>query len=86
MPSAANLEYYIEIVREKYVLRKMIQTCTGVVGRVYEHEGEVDGLLDEVERDVLRISEERVEAQTLTIKADPKKSRNNCIFFLSCSC
>ena len=49
VPSAANLEYYIEIVREKYVLRKMIQTCTGVVGRVYEHEGKVDGLLDEDE-------------------------------------
>ena len=34
-----------------------------MVGRVYEHEGEVDALLDEVERDILRISEERVEAQ-----------------------
>jgi hypothetical protein len=28
----------------------MIRTCTDVVGRVYEHEGEVDSLLDEVER------------------------------------
>jgi len=46
----------------------MIQTCTGVVGRVYEHEGQVDELLDEVERDVLRISEERVEPSTRTIK------------------
>ncbi|MBM3831751.1 MAG: replicative DNA helicase [Verrucomicrobia bacterium] len=68
VPSAANLEYYVEIVREKYLLRKMIHTCTAVVGRVYEHEGEVDGLLDEVERDVLRISEERVEAASRTIK------------------
>ncbi len=68
VPSAANLEYYIEIVREKYLLRKMIQTCTGVVARVYEHEGEVDSLLDEVERDVLRISEERVETTSRTIK------------------
>ncbi|MCI0535240.1 MAG: replicative DNA helicase [Verrucomicrobiales bacterium] len=68
VPSAANLEYYIEIVREKYLLRKMIQTCTGVVARVYEHEGAVDSLLDEVERDVLRISEERVEASSRTIK------------------
>jgi len=68
VPSAANLEYYIEIVREKYLLRRMIQTCTGVVARVYEHEGAVDALLDEVERDVLRIGEERVEANSRTIK------------------
>src|SRR6202142_2461681 len=50
VPSAANLSYYLEIVREKYLLRKMIQTCTDVVGRVYDYEGEVDTLLDEVER------------------------------------
>jgi replicative DNA helicase len=68
VPSAANLDYYVDIVREKYLLRKMIQTCTSVVGRVYEHEGEVDSLLDEVERDVLRISEERVEASSRMIK------------------
>jgi replicative DNA helicase len=68
VPSAANLEYYIEIVREKYVLRKMIQTCTGVVGRVYEHEGKVDGLLDEVERDILQIAEDRIENTSVKMK------------------
>src|SRR6185503_7193549 len=68
VPSAANLSYYADIVREKHLLRRMIQTCTEVVGQVYEYEGEVDALLDEVERDVLRISEERVEEQTTTIK------------------
>jgi replicative DNA helicase len=68
VPSAANLEYYLEIVREKFLLRRMIQTCTGVVARVYEHEGQVDGLLDEIERDVLRISEERTETTSRTIK------------------
>lgn len=68
VPSAASLEYYIDIVREKYVLRRMIQTCTGAVARVYDHQGEVDGLLDEVERDVLQIAEERVTAGSKTIK------------------
>ncbi len=68
VPSAANLEYYIDIVREKHVLRKMIQTCTSAVARVYEHEGKVDALLDEVERDVLKISEERIEGSSLLIK------------------
>ncbi len=74
VPSAANLSYYLEIVLEKYVLRKMIHTCTEVVSRVYEHEGEVDGLLDEVERDILRISEERVEGKTDKIKELVKKA------------
>lgn len=68
VPSAANLEYYLEIVREKHILRKMIQTCTAAVARVYDHEGKVDGLLDEVERDVLRISEERVESTSMSMK------------------
>src|SRR5579884_901325 len=74
VPSAANLNYYVEIVLEKYVLRKMIHTCTEVVGRVYDHEGAVDTLLDEVERDILRISETRVEGKTDKIKELVKKA------------
>jgi replicative DNA helicase len=74
VPSAANLSYYLDIVLEKYLLRKMIHTCTEVVGRVYDYEGEVDALLDEVERDILRISESRVQTQTTTIKDLVKKA------------
>ena len=68
VPSAANVGYYFEIVREKYILRRMIHTCTDVVSRVYDHEGEVEQLLDEVERDILRIGEARVVADDKTIK------------------
>jgi replicative DNA helicase len=68
VPSAANLSYYLDIVREKFLLRRMIATCTDVVGRVYDYEGEVDALLDEVERDVLRISESRVQETSMGIK------------------
>ncbi len=46
----------------------MIQTCTDVVGRVYDYEGEVDALLDEVERDILRISESRAQTGAMTTK------------------
>jgi replicative DNA helicase len=68
VPSAANLTYYTDIVREKHTLRRMIQTCSSVISQVYEHEGEVDALLDTVERDVLHICEERVDTVNLTIK------------------
>ena len=74
VPSAANLMYYLEIVREKYLLRKMIHTCTDVVSRVYDYEGAVDALMDEVERDILRISEARVQAHTNSIKDLVKKA------------
>lgn len=68
VPSAANLQYYLEIVLEKYLLRRMVQTCTEITGRVFDYEGEVDALLDEVERDILRISEDRVSGANLSIK------------------
>jgi len=74
VPSAANLSYYLEIVQEKFLLRKMIITCTEVVGRVYDHEGEVDALIDEVERDILKISESRVQGQSSSIKDLVKKA------------
>lgn len=68
VPSAANLAYYVEIVLEKHLLRRMLQTCTQVIGRVYECESDVPALLDEVERDILRINEERERPETKAIK------------------
>lgn len=76
VPSAANLSYYLDIVQEKYLLRKMIHTCTDVVGRVYDYEGEVDALMDEVERDILRISEARVQEHSSNIKELVKRAIN----------
>jgi len=64
VPSAANLSYYLDIVREKFLLRKMIAVCTECVGRIYDYEGEVDQLLDGVEADVLRVNELRQQHET----------------------
>ncbi len=68
VPSAANLQYYLDIVREKHLLRRLIATCTDVVGRVYEHEGEVDALLDEAERDILQVVETSVDESQIPIR------------------
>ena len=55
VPSAANWSYYAEHVIEKSTLRRMINTCSGAVGKVYDYEGDVESLLGEVERDILAI-------------------------------
>jgi len=57
VPSSANLDHYIEIVREKHSLRKLVSTCTEVVSRAYEHQGEVEQLIDEVGHDIQKIVE-----------------------------
>lgn len=59
-PSAANFSYYAEIVVEKHVLRRLVAACQESVTKIYDFTGTYDELLDEVSRDVLRVSESKV--------------------------
>jgi replicative DNA helicase len=56
VPSAANIDYYVEILREKFTLRTAITTFTEGVDKLYEHQGDVDSLIEQVENDVLGIA------------------------------
>lgn len=56
VPSAANLDYYLEIVQEKFVLRRLIGTCSDVVSQAYKHTGTIDSLIDEVEQSIHSLS------------------------------
>jgi len=68
VPSAANLTYYLEIVWEKYLLRKMLKVCTGMMQDAYSYEGDVEQLLDEVETRIHRINDERVSERQSDMK------------------
>lgn len=59
VPTAANAPHYLEIVREKYLLRRMIAACTASASRCYEEQGDVPLLLDDVEREIFTIGEKR---------------------------
>src|SRR5207237_8488903 len=52
VPTAANVTYYLEIVRDKYILRQIIAACTESVRRSFEEQDEVHNLLDEVEQKI----------------------------------
>lgn len=53
--STANLDYYLEIICDKHVVRRIIASATEIVGRAYEHSGSLDGLIDQFEKDVLHV-------------------------------
>ena len=68
VPTAANVGYYLDIVREKYILREIIAACTEGARRSYEEQDEVDNLLDEVEQRIYAVGEDRFKGQSPTMK------------------
>ncbi|MDF1614700.1 replicative DNA helicase [Desulfurivibrio dismutans] len=56
VPMAANITFYARIVRDKAILRRLIQTSSEIAGRCYEEQDDIDALLDEVEQTVFEIS------------------------------
>lgn len=71
VPSAANLAYYADVLQEKYVLRRLVHTCTEIAGRIYEWEGDVPTLLDQAERDILAIGQAGLKKKTYEAMKGP---------------
>ncbi len=57
VPTAANIEYHARIVREKAVLRRLIETATGIIQQTYESQGDVEELLDRAEQEIFQIAQ-----------------------------
>jgi replicative DNA helicase len=68
VPTAANIEYYLEIVRDKHILREIISAATESVRRAYDEQDEVNDLLDEVEQRIFAVGEDRFKGQMLSMK------------------
>jgi replicative DNA helicase len=60
VPSAANIGHYARIVREKAVLRSLINVCNEISSRCYSGEEDIEPFLDEAERLIFDVSEKRV--------------------------
>lgn len=73
VPSAANLSYYIEIVRSKYALRQLISACTEIVAKAYDWQGEADELIDQAESDFLNAT--RRQSSKIAVQCMPAVQR-----------
>src|SRR3982074_2590016 len=68
VPTAANVGYYLQIIRDKYILRQIIATSTESVRRAFEEQDDVSNLLDEVEQQIFAVGEDRFKGQMLSMK------------------
>jgi replicative DNA helicase len=68
VPTAANISYYAKIIKEKAILRKLINRATEIVSQSYSNSGDVDDFIDQAERTIFEISEDRVRPSFYPIK------------------
>lgn len=59
VPTAANLEYHARIVKDKAILRRLIETSTGIITEAYDGRSTASELLDKAESRIFQISQER---------------------------
>ena len=57
--TAANIEYHANIVAEKALARNLITACTDLTAAAYDGEKEPEDLLDDAERKILQLSENK---------------------------
>ena len=68
VPTAANVEYHCRIVKEKALLRRLIDVGTGIVQRAYEGREEVSAALDQAEQQIFEVSQQRGTQEVVRIK------------------
>jgi replicative DNA helicase len=68
VPTAANVEFHARIVREKALLRRLIEVGTQLVQAAYEGRQDVGTLLDEAEQRVFEVSNARGTQEVVRIK------------------
>lgn len=67
-PIASNVVYYAKIVQQKSTLRKLISTAQSIASRSYTEQDDVEGLVEDAERQIMDVSENRNQAGFKQIK------------------
>ncbi|GIX46642.1 MAG: replicative DNA helicase [Candidatus Tectimicrobiota bacterium] len=74
VPTAANVWHHARIVREKAILRALIQTATTIVSESYEETDDVELLLDRAEQAIFEISQRKLTPGFVNIKTVVKEA------------
>lgn len=64
--TAANLEYYIKILKDNAIRRNLINTATDIVTNAYNDEN-INGMLDDAERNILNVVRARTSSEFVPI-------------------
>ena len=57
--TASNIDYYINIIKEKAIIRRLINTATDIITESYNEEENITSLLDNAEKSILEVIRSR---------------------------
>lgn len=77
VPTAANVEYYIKLVEDAAVLRRLIDVSTDITTNAYNSDGNVNETLDEAERKILSVIKNRRSTEFKTIREVLNSTQEN---------
>ncbi len=80
--SASNLDYYINIIKEKAIIRKLINTATDIITDSYNEEDNITSLLDNAEKSILDVIRSRTTSEFIPI-TDVLKNAQSQLEFLA---
>ena len=77
VPSAANVDYYINIVHDKSVLRKLIEASNEITNASYTADGPVNEVLDEAEQKIFNVVQKRKTSEFRNIQEVVSKAQSD---------
>jgi replicative DNA helicase len=68
VPSSANVEHYVQIVKEKQMLRELIVAAGEVMNEAFETTGETSDKLDRAEQKIFSVTQKKITGTAMAIK------------------
>jgi len=68
VPSSANVEHYLQIIKEKQMLRELIAAAGEVMTDAFETAGDVGGKLDRAEQKIFNVTQKKITGTAVAIK------------------
>jgi replicative DNA helicase len=76
IPTTAQASYFIEKVRELYLLRELIKVATSAVDSCYGYQGGLEEFIDKIEQDIFRVTQDRISDAAKSMKEPTRDAMN----------
>jgi replicative DNA helicase len=74
--SIANARFWMDIVRQKWMMRQLINTATGIAEEAYDNQDQIDSYLNDAEAKILGVNDKRLGESAQTFDVAINKAAN----------